>query len=128
MKDTKTDFDVAIIGGGPAGAGMASYLAMTGVKCVVFERERRRGERHAKVLLPAGCEPAEQDALPHAQPAKRRERVDRFQDRSSLRSARGATGDCAIVAVGRPLSTRIRAITPTRSSPEASKRCRRRRG
>ena len=34
-----TDFDVGIIGGGPAGAGMASYLAKAGVDCVVFERE-----------------------------------------------------------------------------------------
>lgn len=33
------DFDVAIIGGGPAGAGMGSYLGRAGVKCVVFERE-----------------------------------------------------------------------------------------
>lgn len=32
-------FDVGIIGGGPAGAGMAAYLAMAGVSCVVFERE-----------------------------------------------------------------------------------------
>jgi flavin-dependent dehydrogenase len=35
----KPDFDVAIIGGGPAGAGMGSYLAKAGVSCVVFERE-----------------------------------------------------------------------------------------
>ncbi len=33
------DFDVGIIGGGPAGASIASYLAKAGVKCVVFERE-----------------------------------------------------------------------------------------
>ena len=33
------DFDVAIIGGGPAGSSMAAYLAKAGVKCVVFERE-----------------------------------------------------------------------------------------
>jgi 1H-pyrrole-2-carbonyl-[peptidyl-carrier protein] chlorinase len=36
---TKPDFDVAIIGGGPAGASMGSYLAKAGVNCVVFERE-----------------------------------------------------------------------------------------
>lgn len=34
-----TDFDVGIIGGGPAGAATAGYLAKAGVKCVVFERE-----------------------------------------------------------------------------------------
>jgi FADH2 O2-dependent halogenase len=33
----QTDFDVGIIGGGPAGASMAGYLAKAGVDCVVFE-------------------------------------------------------------------------------------------
>jgi FADH2 O2-dependent halogenase len=32
------DFDVGIIGGGPAGSAMACYLAKAGVKCAVFER------------------------------------------------------------------------------------------
>lgn len=32
-------FDVGIIGGGPAGAATASYLAKAGLSCVVFERE-----------------------------------------------------------------------------------------
>jgi len=36
---TQPDFDVGIIGGGPAGSAMASYLARAGAKCVVFERE-----------------------------------------------------------------------------------------
>lgn len=39
MNHTEPDFQVGIIGGGPAGAGMASYLAKAGVKCVVFESE-----------------------------------------------------------------------------------------
>jgi flavin-dependent dehydrogenase len=33
------DFDVGIIGGGPAGSSMAAYLAGAGVDCVVFESE-----------------------------------------------------------------------------------------
>ncbi len=33
------DFDVGIIGGGPAGASLAAYLAREGVSCVVFERD-----------------------------------------------------------------------------------------
>lgn len=36
---TTPDFDVGIIGGGPAGSAMASYLAKSGAKVVVFERE-----------------------------------------------------------------------------------------
>ena len=39
MSIEKPQFDVGIIGGGPAGAAMASYLAKAGVSCVVFERE-----------------------------------------------------------------------------------------
>lgn len=39
MNHTEPDFQVGIIGGGPAGASMAAYLAKAGVKCVVFESE-----------------------------------------------------------------------------------------
>lgn len=33
------DFDIGIIGGGPAGAATAAYLAKAGLSCVIFERE-----------------------------------------------------------------------------------------
>lgn len=33
------DFDIGIIGGGPAGSSTAAYLAKAGARCVVFERE-----------------------------------------------------------------------------------------
>lgn len=33
------DFDIGIIGGGPAGSALASYLAKAGLSCVLFERE-----------------------------------------------------------------------------------------
>jgi len=39
MVISNPDFQVGIIGGGPAGASMAAYLAKAGVSCVVFERE-----------------------------------------------------------------------------------------
>jgi len=34
---SEPDVDVAIIGGGPAGAGMGAYLAKAGVRCAIFE-------------------------------------------------------------------------------------------
>ncbi|QBD77201.1 NAD(P)/FAD-dependent oxidoreductase [Ktedonosporobacter rubrisoli] len=34
----QAEFDVGIIGGGPAGSAMASYLAQAGLSCVLFER------------------------------------------------------------------------------------------
>jgi len=37
--ESSVDYDVVVIGGGPAGAGMAAYLAKAGVKCAVLERE-----------------------------------------------------------------------------------------
>jgi len=36
---TDFDYDVGIIGGGPAGSATAAYLARAGVSCVVFEQE-----------------------------------------------------------------------------------------
>ena len=36
---TPVDFDVAIVGGGPAGSSMAAYLAREGISCVVLEKE-----------------------------------------------------------------------------------------
>jgi len=36
---SQTDFDVGIIGGGPAGAALAAYLGKAGISNVVFERE-----------------------------------------------------------------------------------------
>jgi flavin-dependent dehydrogenase len=35
----EVDFDIGIIGGGPAGAAIASYLARAGISCAIFERE-----------------------------------------------------------------------------------------
>jgi FADH2 O2-dependent halogenase len=39
MAPSDISCDVGIIGGGPAGAAMAAYLAKAGVSCIVFERE-----------------------------------------------------------------------------------------
>jgi FADH2 O2-dependent halogenase len=39
MNHTRPDTQIGIIGGGPAGASVAAYLAKAGIKCVVFESE-----------------------------------------------------------------------------------------
>jgi flavin-dependent dehydrogenase len=39
MASHEPDVDVAIIGGGPAGSTLASYLGRAGIPCAVFERE-----------------------------------------------------------------------------------------
>lgn len=36
---SRYDYDVGIIGGGPAGSACAAYLAKAGLSCVIFERE-----------------------------------------------------------------------------------------
>lgn len=47
------DYHVIIIGGGPAGSAMASYLAKAGVRCAVYERERFPREHVGESLVPA---------------------------------------------------------------------------
>ncbi len=37
--DVAPDYDVGIIGAGPAGSALGCYLAKAGVRCVIFERE-----------------------------------------------------------------------------------------
>jgi flavin-dependent dehydrogenase len=49
----EADFDVGIIGGGPAGSGMASYLARAGLSCVVFEREIFERPHVGESLVPS---------------------------------------------------------------------------
>src|ERR1051326_1002752 len=53
MNHTKPDFDIGIIGGGPAGAAIASYLAKAGINCVVFERELFPRQHVGESLVPS---------------------------------------------------------------------------
>jgi FADH2 O2-dependent halogenase len=50
---TKTDFDVIVIGGGPAGGAMGSYLGRAGVKVAVFERLLFPREHVGESLVPS---------------------------------------------------------------------------
>ncbi len=49
----EVDFEVGIIGGGPAGSGMASYLAKAGISCVVFERDIFERPHVGESLVPS---------------------------------------------------------------------------
>lgn len=53
MSKGKADYDVGIIGGGPAGAGLAAYLARAGVRCVVFESARFPRPHVGESLVPS---------------------------------------------------------------------------
>lgn len=51
--NTEPDFEVGIIGGGPAGSSLASYLARAGINCVVFERQLFPRPHVGESLVPA---------------------------------------------------------------------------
>ena len=47
------DFEVGIIGGGPAGSSLAAYLAKAGVSCILLEKEQFPREHVGESLVPA---------------------------------------------------------------------------
>ena len=47
-----TDYDVAIIGGGPAGSSAATYLVQKGYSVIVFEKEKFPREHVGESLIP----------------------------------------------------------------------------
>jgi FADH2 O2-dependent halogenase len=71
MNHGEPDFDVGIIGGGPAGSSMAAYLAKAGVNCVVFERELMPRPHVGESLVPSSTRVfRELDFLPKMEEAK----------------------------------------------------------
>src|SRR5262245_13906176 len=50
---TDYDADVIVIGGGPGGSAMASYLAMNGKSVILFERDIHPREHIGESLVPA---------------------------------------------------------------------------
>lgn len=71
MQTDQTDTDVGIIGGGPAGASMAAYLAKAGVKCVVFESELFPRPHVGESLVPSSTRVfRDLDFLPTMEEAK----------------------------------------------------------
>lgn len=71
MTQLNTDFDVGIIGGGPAGAALAAYLAKEGVSTVVFERELFPRPHVGESLVPSSTRVfKELDFLPVMEQAK----------------------------------------------------------
>jgi len=47
------DFDVAIVGGGPAGSSMGAYLARAGLNCVIIEKALFPRPHVGESLVPA---------------------------------------------------------------------------
>jgi len=71
MALSNPDFQVGIIGGGPAGSSMAAYLAKAGVTCVVFERELFPRPHVGESLVPSsGRVFKDLDLLPKMEAAK----------------------------------------------------------
>jgi flavin-dependent dehydrogenase len=49
----KVDFDVGIIGGGPAGSSLGAYLAKAGLRCIIFEKEKFPRPHVGESLVPS---------------------------------------------------------------------------
>jgi len=65
------NFDVGIIGGGPAGSSLAAYLAKAGVSCVVLERELFPRPHVGESLVPSSTRVFDDlDFLPQMEEAK----------------------------------------------------------
>src|SRR5438094_10654544 len=50
---TDVDFDVGIIGGGPAGSGLGAYLAKAGLSCIILEKEVFPRQHVGESLVPS---------------------------------------------------------------------------
>lgn len=53
MNNTRTDFDLVVVGGGPAGSTLATFVAMQGHRVLLLEKERFPRHQIGESLLPA---------------------------------------------------------------------------
>jgi 1H-pyrrole-2-carbonyl-[peptidyl-carrier protein] chlorinase len=68
---SKAQYDVAIIGGGPGGAGASAYLSRAGLRCVVLERETFPRPHVGESLVPSSTRVfRDLDFLPKMEDAK----------------------------------------------------------
>ncbi len=79
---SEIDFDVGIIGGGPAGSAMAAYLAKAGLRCAVFERDLFPRPHVGESLVPSSTRVFKELGLleqmeEHEIPPQVRRRLDR---------------------------------------------------
>lgn len=95
------DFDIGIIGGGPAGSTMASYLSSAGLSCVILENELFPRPHVGESLIPA--------TTPVLQDIGALEKVDAADFPRKYGAAWTSAADSSIPTLGYQLSHGFRA-------------------
>jgi menaquinone-9 beta-reductase len=100
-------FDVAIVGGGPAGSSCAAFCAAAGLRTVVLEREKFPREKVCGDCLNPGCWPIlrrlEVAAAVRAAPHGQLDRVDFIGIKGRRLSVALPTGENAEISIKRSL-------------------------
>jgi len=89
LNNETLNFDVAVVGAGPGGSTVASYLAKAGKKVIVFEREAFPRFHIGESLLPHNVPLLEElGLLPEMEKRFIRKYAANFSDRTGLRTVR----------------------------------------